>query len=306
MNRYLLILLLFLVALHPFLSFSASAQETPRLARAYVQIWPEFDRPEVLVILSLTLPEQTKLPATVEFRIPAQAEIHAVAVADPTEGLLYAEYQKTLEGTWTRLRITATTLNVHIEYYDTLIREGNQRTVTYRWPGGFQVDEFVLAFQLPLSASNLVMTPSPARSEVDAHNFQIYFTAPISLQPEQDFRFSARYQKPDDALSVSLLQVEPEKPLTETSGRWVWSDVLPWVVGILGVGLIGLGILVGLSFWRPEWFSKRPMSVRMKQNRRPRPAAKDQTVVYCHACGRRAQPGDRFCRACGEQLRTGD
>lgn len=304
MRAKIALLPILLLTLAVFYVSGLAQAESPRLAEAYVQIWPEFDRPAALVITNLILPEKTRLPATIEFRIPAQAELNAVAVNDPVEGLLYADFVETLEGEWRRLTITATARTVHIEYYDALLREGNSRTVNYRWPGGFQVDKFSLAFQLPPSATQLVMTPSWTRVERDKHDFRIYSIDPISLQAEQVFRFSARYEKPDDLLSVSLLQVEAERPLEQTSGRVRWLDILPWVVGLLGLGLIFLGVLVWLSFARPDLFARTSERSRKRHARRPSLGLKEQSgVVYCHACGRRAEPGDRFCRACGEQLR---
>lgn len=305
MHTRIALLLTLLLVLSVFFIPARVQAEVPRLAEVYVQIWPEFDRPAALVITNLVLPEKTRLPATIEFRIPAQAELHAVAINDPVEGLLYANFVETPDGEWKRLTITATTRIVHVEYYDALLREGSSRMVNYRWPGGFQVDKFSLAFQLPPSASQLVMTPPWTQVERDENNFRIYLIEPISLQAEQIFQFSARYEKPDDLLSLSLLQVEAERPLEQSSGQVRWLDILPWVVGILGLGLIFLGVLVWLSFARPELFTRTPERSRKRHVRRASGGAKYQSaVVYCHACGRRAEPGDRFCRACGEQLRS--
>jgi hypothetical protein len=75
-NRILLILALCVVVLVG----SAQAQDTPTssemppvLSTLEVSLWPEFDRPDVLVINRGLLAADAGLPAPVEIRIPASA-----------------------------------------------------------------------------------------------------------------------------------------------------------------------------------------------------------------------------------------
>lgn len=49
------------------------AQDTPSLSNLEVALWPEFDRPEVLVIYRGLFAPETPLPLLVEIRIPARA-----------------------------------------------------------------------------------------------------------------------------------------------------------------------------------------------------------------------------------------
>ena len=55
---------------------SIHAQDEVRLAYLQVDLWPEYDRPEMLVILRASLAADVSLPVDVTFRIPA-------AVGDP-------------------------------------------------------------------------------------------------------------------------------------------------------------------------------------------------------------------------------
>ena len=69
--RKRLTLLLFVVFL--FLVPAAQAQGMLSLATLEVALWPEYDRPEVLVIYKAKLPADISLPVDVSLKIPAIA-----------------------------------------------------------------------------------------------------------------------------------------------------------------------------------------------------------------------------------------
>ena len=73
--RLLTLLLLLLFAALPV----AAQTEVTQLDTLTVELWPDYDRPAMLVILTGTLPESATLPATVTIPLPAGAEINAVA-----------------------------------------------------------------------------------------------------------------------------------------------------------------------------------------------------------------------------------
>ncbi len=284
----------------------ARAQDAVRIASLRVDIWPEFDRPAVLVIYHITLAANTALPATLNLHVPAQALINAVAVVDPGLGLLNAEYTRTVVGAWATLSITTTSLEVQVEYYDSLVRDGSTRTVVYEWLGDTAVEAFNVAFQVPAGASNTSLDPAPASSQRDAYDLLNYVTDTMSLEAGETFTLTAQYEKADDELSIASMPVEPAMSLEETSGQTAWSDVLPWILGGLGLVLIVLGMFVLFGFLgNPGW--RRTKTARQRKERHISRASKDEeeesSQVHCHECGRRAQPGDQFCRSCGTRLR---
>jgi hypothetical protein len=102
---------------------------------------------------------------------------------------------------------------------------------------------------------------------------------------------------------VENLSVRSTEPLANNT---VWpidlQSILPWILGVLGLGLIVGG---GLWYWQSGKQDKPP-----KRRRRSRASHEESTVigieqgVYCHQCGKRAASGDRFCRSCGTKLRV--
>ena len=300
---------LMLLALVLFFVVPAQAQDSIHFYSVKVDIWPEFDRPAVLVIYHLTLVEDTILPALVEIRIPAQAEINAVAMVDSTNGLFNAQYERTVDGDWATLSITATSLDFQVEYYDVLVKNGTTRYISFAWPGGIAVDAFTASLQNPTGSTDLQMDPAPVRTENDSYNLPNSITQTLSLSAGEAFTLNAQYEKITDDLSVAGLPVQPSQPLEDTSGQVVWSSILPWVIGGLGLGLIVLGLLVLFSFLRSGQRNGRRGKAKHAGKKGVLPTEtmpEKESMIYCHECGNRARPGDQFCRTCGSRLRLGE
>jgi hypothetical protein len=301
MKRWMVIV----AVLFLFTSIPVRAQEPVRIVSLRVDIWPEFDRPAVLVIYHINLDPATILPAVLTLRVPALAEVNAVAVVDPSLGLLTTNYSRTVIGNWASLVITTSSLAVQVEYYDVLHKSGNIRQIEYEWPGDVAVDALTVVFQNPAGVTNLTINPTPASSERDQYDLLNYVSETISLKAGEVFVLSAQYEKIDDELSIASMPVEPALPLENTGGQIALSDALPWILVGLGVVLLVLGALflfgfLGKSRGRfPKKHKGKDVSLQHHKNKQ----SADQDIVHCHECGRRAQASDVFCRSCGTRLR---
>lgn len=284
----------------------ALAQNVPTLAEVEVDIWPEFDRPTVLVIYRITLSSETALPAELTLRIPEVSGIpNAVAVKQPDGSLINLPFdQKDAGGGWSALTFSATAPELQIEYYDPgLVKDGVARHFVYRWSGDYAVQNLSIEVQQPMGATNMKISPSMGTGLAAADGL-VYFSQPVgALVQGQTFEITVDYEKANDELSAGSMPVSPAGSLDEsTSGRLTMVSALPWVLGFVGVALIVGG---GVWYWRAGRKAEKPSPVRS----RPRGPAKkeeaEESNVYCHQCGKRAAAGDRFCRACGTQLRLG-
>ncbi len=288
-----------------FFPLNVQAQAGITFSRLEVDLWPEYDRPSMLVIYHAALSPEVSLPVELTFRIPTVGEINAVAVRQVDGKLFDVIYQKQVSGEWALITFTATTPEVQIEYYDPrLTMQGDQRHFEYHWPGDYDVTTFVVQVQQPLGSTNLLISPSlgPGTQSQDGLT---YYTSEIgSLNAGDTFTISLDYQKSGDALSAKSLSIQPSGPLpSQTSGSLILSRTLPWILG--GVGLL---MIAGAGIW--YWRSGREQ-IPSPGGRRRRAApdmieaaAPDEQAIYCHQCGKRAAPGDRFCRSCGTRLRV--
>jgi hypothetical protein len=286
-----------LVAL--WVSFPAQAQSEVRLSSVSVDIWPEYDQPAVLVIYHISVSPSATPPVSLNLRIPAQAEVFAVAISDPVNGLLNTPYDRIVQGSWATLTITANSKDVQVEYYEPLVKNGIARHIAYEWAGDYAVDTFAVILQQPVGATNMVTTPTLQQNAVGQDGFVYFQSASQPLTAGQNYTLTADYQKTTDALSTTGLPVQPTQPLNaSTPGRVTNNAVLPLVLAGVGGALIIFGIVGGLYLWKNG--TRRSGASRKRHAQAQQ--VNETDAIYCHQCGKRAQPGDVFCRTCGMRL----
>ena len=275
------------------------AQAGAHFSTVRVNIWPEYDRPSVLVIDRLTLASGSPLPVNLTLKIPARAEIWAVAVVDATGTLVTTSYSRQTEGDWTVLSILTSSLEVQVEYYDTLSKTGNDRHILYEWAGDGAVDAFIVDFLLPPGGTNLVLSPPITTSSVSGDSID-YRSDAFSLSAGQVFTLTADYQKSSDALSVAGMPVQAAQPVTEsTLGRLMQNGVVTTVIEALA-GLLAVGLLVGSAVWLMK---RRRAGAQPAEAAAGKAGKGSEAIIYCGQCGNRAQAADVFCRTCGSRLR---
>lgn len=302
MNKRIIILFLLLILILP---APVRGQEQVRLSSMQVDLWPEYDRHSLLVIYRGTLAPETSYPTDITLRIPASAgEPNAVA-AKQVDGVPYnVVYDREIRGAWAYISFTTTAPEVQLEYYDlTLEQDGQQRSFTYVWPGDYSVESMAIQVQQPFNATDMRISPSLGSGRVGNDGLTYYSAEVGSLEADQTFEIEVQYSKPDDTLTAEKLPVEPSAPLSEGSVSTNLLDLWPWFLAGLGVVLV-----IGGLWW--YWRGGRGELQPKRRRRTSRLAGGRASVgeadsgVYCHQCGKRANPGDRFCRSCGARLRT--
>lgn len=306
MRKALLLLLWLLICVMP--SASVRSQAEIRFSKVEVDLWPEFDRPSMLVIYKMTISPQIALPVAIRLRIPAVAGApNAVAARQPGGALFNVPYDQELRGDWNVLSFNAATPEFQIEYYDpSLTNKDGQRHFEYFWPGDYASDNSTIQVQEPIGAKDLSISPSMG-SGMPAGDGMVYYTQDLgALELGQTFSILIDYRKDDDSLSAANVPVVPSGPLDDRSSGWQsMKTVLPYFLALIGLALIIGG---GLWYWRSGkrvGTSEQPVPRRRKASGTYADEVNASNHIYCHECGTRASPGDRFCRACGVKLRSG-
>lgn len=307
---YWLVLLLNLAALilTPEAAWAKQVQDsTVQVSSLEIDLWPEYDRPSILVIYRITLDASTSLPADISLRLPISAEINAVAVKDIDGQLLNVNFDQETGGPWQVLRVQIALRELQIEYYDpNLQKNGAQRSFVYSWPGDYAVKQASVQFQQPVDASNSSITPGPVTTQTLGGEMVYYNKDVGALQAGQGFQLEINYQKSSDRLSAASMPVEPSAPLpNQNSLSENFNGYLPWGMAFLGLLLIGGGIY---WYWRSSYqqadsLRHRSRGQRAKARHTSETMSSASDPIYCSQCGRRAAVGDRFCRSCGSRLR---
>ncbi len=279
-----------------FLPPTASAQGEVALDTVFVQMWPEFDQPKMLVIYDVRAAPATILPQDLNLRVPGDAEV--IAVAQEQDGALFTiPYQETvIDSTWKKVTLTLETATTYrLEYYAPLQRNGLQRKFTYLWPGDYAVAALAVGLRVPLDTTDVDTQPTMLKMPPTGDGETYLQWSKDNLKVGQQESVEVTYTKTTERLSASVQPLEPGTVDEKTPGRVSLNNYFPYILGGLGLLLIAGG---GLYFWQT---SKSKVTSHHRHDTRAKENNKEQ--VHCHQCGKRAQPGDRFCRACGTRLR---
>ncbi len=285
-----------------------------------VDIWPEYDKPSVLVIYNVTLASTVTFPVTLSLRIPAAAgKPFAVAWESPDNTLYDIQYDLQTQGEWNTITFSTPSPNVRLEYYDpSLQKDGTKRDFTFRWPGDYTVDNLSLQIQQPVNATGMTFTPDAGSGRIAEDGLTYYTLVAGKVPAGTTFELAMSYTKADDLLT-SPNQFQPaqaNQPVNNsTAGRVTLGQMLPWILGSLGLLLIAGGLF---WYWRSGMVRKPSSASRPRHassragSTRPSPAPRapaaaaitaDEESSFCQHCGKKAGPGDVFCRACGTRLK---
>jgi hypothetical protein len=297
MRKLILILILLVLFQIP---NNVQALGEVRFSSLSVDIWPEYDQPAVLMIYRVTLAANTTLPAGLTFRLPANAQINAVAVLDPTKGLVNVPYDNSIQGQWSMLKITTDSLQVQVEYYVPLVKNGIVRHISFEWPGDYAVDALEVNFLRPFGADGVSISLVPTGTSPGQDGLTNYRIQSANLAAGRTLSLTIDYQRNTNDLSISSLPVQAAStPGPDTPGRVSMTGVLPWVLAGIGALLIVAGIVGFVTWQRGGQGTKKG-----RKHKQHREESEDE-FTYCHQCGKRAQPGDVFCRTCGTRLKRG-
>jgi hypothetical protein len=294
MRKILTIVMLLFVTLAPFLT---SAQSENRLSLLSVDIWPEYDQPAVLMIYRITMAPTTVFPTTISISIPSDSRINAVAIVDANQSLLSIPYDSAIRGKWEVISAKIDSPQVQLEYYAPLVKDGTTRHILFEWAGDYAVDKLDVNFLKPFGAEGVSLSVAPTNTSPGQDGLINYQVQANNLDVGKPFVLKVDYQRQMDDLSISSLPVQAAStPGPDTPGRSSMNDILPWVLGGIGVVLIVAGVF-GFLIWQRggQRTPKRKKHVTQQ-------TGKEDDDIYCSHCGRRAQPGDIFCRTCGTRL----
>lgn len=293
------------LTLMPVAATSQEALETREAPweRLEVSLWPEYDRPSVLVIYRITLPASAPLPASVQVRIPASAgQPNAVADAEPAGDLVVAPYEREVQGDWALLTISARNRRLQVEYYDpALEREGSRRRFRYAWPGDRALRAFFIDVQEPADTVEMRTLP-PSPGPMPGADGLMHHTLELgAVAAGQERVVELEYVREGDALSAESITpparpVLPELTTDSGTGAARWYRV--------GAGMLAAALAGAVAYWFLFLRGDGAENARRgggSGKRKRRHAGR--AGGFCPSCGKPVVAGDRYCASCGGKLR---
>ena len=293
MKRKSFVLLIFFMTIPMAAGFAQNAVSV--IDSLNIEIWPDYDKASVLVMLTGTLPGDTRFPASVTLPLPKAAQLNAVARIDSQDGNMKDDIFSSTDPPGT-LTFSTPDLGFRVEYYLPYTVNKNQRSFDYTWLAGISVNNFQLRVQRPTSAGTLNTEPATANVVRSGDGFD-YHIFPVQAVPAgQPFSLRVDYQMTTAQLSATSLPASnpsmqpPALPATPGTGAGLnWA-----LVAIVTGGLIIIGALIWLMA------SRRPSpDIRKRINSR---VDTQSQATFCLNCGEPVDDGDRFCSGCGSEL----
>ncbi|NPV87470.1 MAG: zinc ribbon domain-containing protein [Anaerolineae bacterium] len=281
-----------------------SAQDNLTIEHLQIDIWPEYDRQEVLIIYRLSLAESTPLPAKMKLRIPqASGAPFNLAMQDTDNRLYNLDYTINRSGDWLEVSFTTPSPTIQLEYYDPrLIKDNVQRTFEYQWPGDYAVHTLAMRVQQPVNASRMHIQPDLGSGKTEQDGLKYYMALFGSIEKGKPLTIQLSYQKPDNTLSSNLQPVQPIQPINQPIPNPInTNSLLPWLMAVIGLVLILSSFLWYFRTEKTKLHPKRQQNDALLEKKASQTSS--TTASFCHLCGKRALPGDLFCRSCGARLR---
>lgn len=306
MKRFVLTLAITLTVLAGFVL----AQEPPALSTLEIALWPEYDRPEVLVIYRGLFEEGTPLPVPVEIRVPARVgQPTAVAYVGEDGQRFNQQYTTRNEGDWLFVSFELGELGFQLEFYDALpVDSTGQRNYTFSYTADYPVASMSLELQQPPTAGNVSLDP-PADSSAAAADGLVYHVLEIgALEQGEEQSWTFSYQKSNDDLTESAsAQAEPPVATSAPAGD---DDNTVLIFLVAFVTLVAVG---AAAFWlggrtQPMSQPALPGSGARKRRGSGRggqalgqqlSGLEGSDALYCRQCGTKLRSDSVFCHKCG-------
>jgi len=318
-NRYTPYTNFILFLLLPLLWWPSPQAKNPSLELLTVQLWPEYDRPETLVIYQGQLTADTELPIQLTFLLPDHVSgVHAVAYAENNALLQVPDSEiEFIEGNNERklLSFSVPSHSFHFEYYDSAILTiaDEERTLSYRFGSPLDAEKIVIELQQPHLAENFQLTPAANRTLNDEQGLAYHRVEIPGLKLGEAFNVEATYSRPTMDFSIDTIQTTvSQAPPTQNNPPIMPTEPTTTSpsTNTLGYVLISVGFLVlvgsGGYWW---WSSQQPKKQYTRAKSHPITATTPQLshspspAGFCHQCGTALRLGAEFCHACGTPRR---
>lgn len=314
--KRLLIALALIVAVQ---ALPVAAQDSPSLSNLEISVWPEFDRPGMLVIYRGIFEAETPLPVPVEIRIPARIG-RPTALAYESGGELFVQDSEARQdGDWVVVSFELPTLAFQLEYYDDqlTVESSGGRQFSYSFQPDYPVAAMIFEAQVPPDAEAFALDPAADLIDTGDFGLDYHIVEVGEVAPGTELSWTLSYQRDSTVLTQDILSPQgldgnQSSGMTQVpqGSEDNSSTVLIFLIGFIAVIAVG-----AVAFWLGQRSQPPPEPIAPRRPKRrgsgrglsslgPRsPASNEGESVFCFQCGAELRPGSEFCHICGSEAR---
>ncbi len=264
------------------------AQESP-FNSFIVALWPEYDRPGVLVILTGEI-KGDRLPLRIRTPLPEGDDV-AMAMGQEGGGSDLSPLRVSSEETGRWIDASFVEQQFQIEFYFNALEQDERREGEYLFQINHPLETYHVAVQVPLGGEEFSFSEADVMRIRDDHGLAYMRKSFMGLAADTPKAFSFSYLNESGRLTVNLLQEMLEAmpaqefqtdSQTEAVNRYRLPTYEPYL--ILGV----VAVIIGAVFWKGE---KKRGGTSEKNGKN-----------FCSNCGSRTGGSGNFCSNCGMKL----
>ena len=219
-----------------------------------VQVWPEYDSADVLVMMEFILDPTAKLPMTFNFYAPTGARFSGIAEIDGNGQFVYGKTPVVTAGTeFDKVAFQVENYrHLRVEYYyDPGLGQAAARSFPVVFQNPVDAAQVTMSVQQPLRSTGFAVTPVLGPPTVDAQGFTTVQGSFTDVKEGQRVSLLITYTKGDAEPSVTTgTTVDPagaQTGSTNSGAKWlIWLGVI--VVVVVG----GIVVWTMLSPRRPQ------------------------------------------------------
>ena len=302
----------------------ARAQAPVTLSTLDVAVWPEYDKPGLLVIYRGQVSPAVSLPVRLTFAIPASSGGSSSTAGVDAQGQFhYLQPTTAPQGDLLLVSYDNPYATFQFEYYDNpLAGQGPDRRFTYAYRADYPIDALTLEIGQAVGSTGFSITPAATSTQVrEGMTFHLMSVGKVAAGETKSV--SVSYRKDDNRLAAEILGLPtPSNVPFEGSGATTPAGTSSAALNaqtiiIVAAAVLAILAVVGVTLWSRSRQSTppprmAPVNDRPRRNNKKKGGARPQGVPvsrpastnpsltgYCHQCGRGLKADEQFCPACG-------
>lgn len=304
-----------LIAVLLFPATLVQGQTAVTLQTLNVELWPDYDREAVLVLLTGTLASNTPLPATLTLPLPPNADFNVVARITP-ENVMSDQGMTPIVGE-DAVTFSLDETRFRVEYYQPYTATNNQRSFTFNWLSEMAVEQMNVTLQQPFTATEVTTVPPAANISEGQDGLTYHILPSRAVAAGDSYSLEIGYTMSVPTLTADFLEeaaaAQEELPILDAVPVQDEGSAFDWPTLLIGLGVL---ILVATAVWyfvNNRNANKTSRPARPKPQRTQKQTAKKTAVTkseptqnkanFCHQCGESLQASDKFCRNCGTKVK---
>ncbi len=265
------------------------AQDSP-FNSFIIALWPEYDRPGVLVILTGEI-KTDQLPLRIRTPLPDGVDI-VMAMGQEGGGSDLSPVAVSFEGSLKWIDATFLAPQFQIEFYFNPFEENKLREFEYLFQINQPLETYHVAVQVPLGGEAFSFSETDVDSVRDDHGLNYIRKRFAGLAADLPKPFSFSYQNESGRLTVNILEgmldnMPNQEFQTDSQTESVKRYRLPTFEPYLILGVVA--VIVAAVFWRTD---KKRGDTSQKNGKN-----------FCSNCGSKIGGSGKFCGNCGIKLK---